>query len=191
MGLEEKLTLLIAGGALFISVVSLYFSTLHKPASAVLNLVERTFSPAVISLETKSQISPQMRHLVYTLSNTGSRTLFIRSVSLLRGPNALGYYHSHESFPIVRTNTIEPFVLPKDEVRMLEIDHESAYLDAGGFDPEKNDKELIAVEVIGANGHRYLMVHDISRLGYRGPDIHDPIWDGVPLGRPVRESGYV
>ncbi|SFI71146.1 hypothetical protein SAMN05216206_2806 [Pseudomonas guineae] len=191
MGLEDKLTLLIAGGALFISVVSLYFSTLHKPAGAVLNLVERTFSPSTIRLADRKQISPQMRHLVYTLSNTGSRTLFIRSVCLLRGPNALGYYHSYEPFHVVKTNHIEPFVLPKDEVRMLQIDHTTDYLNGGLIDKEKNHKELISVEVIGANGHRYLVVHDISRLGSTGPEIHDPIWDGVTLGRPVRENGYV
>lgn len=191
MGLEDKLTILISGGALFLSVLSLYFSTLHKPAGAVLNLVERTFSPSIINLESGEQISPQMRHLVYTLSNTGNRALFIRSVSLLRGPNSLGYYHSHESFPIVPTNHIESFVLPIGEVRMLQIDHETDYLNGGLFDPEKNNRELVSVEVIGANGHRYLIVHDISRLGSSGPEIHDPIWDGVTLGRPVRECGYV
>lgn len=191
MVLEDKLTLLISGGAFFLSILSLYFATWHKPAAAVLNLVERTYSPSVIDLKSGNQTIPQMRHLVYTLSNTGNRALYVKSVLLLRGPNALGYFHSHESFPVVPTNRIEHFVLPIGEVRVLNIDHETECLKHYPFQNGNNDKELVAVEVIGANGHRYLIVHDITCLGSSGPEIHHPIWDGVTLGRPVRESGHI
>ncbi|MFG0827342.1 hypothetical protein ACF8R6_02965 [Pseudomonas sp. CJQ_7] len=201
MRLETKdlLALGVSSAALAVSFATLYFAQIYKPARAMLLLLDRRFSPAVIEFEPRAgqyvplvtkQISPQFRHLYYTLSNTGKQTLYVKSVEILRGPHRLGHMFSNDSFEVLHTSEVESCLLDPGEILPITIEHPTDFKFPEDYDFEWNCHELVSVELIAADGSRYQVCHDISELGSSGPHVHHPIWDGVALGSPVRGSGF-
>lgn len=200
MEVKDVITLALSGGALLISFAALYFSQLHKPSGAMLLLLERTLSPEVVALQfgdnlydvpKERVISPALRHLRYTLSNTGKQALYMKSIAILRGPDKRGHLRSSHPFTIVYESDMKSCLLDPGQILPIEInDHLYSKLPKD-FDYEFNSFELVSIDLISADGSRYQICHDISELGASGPDFHHPLWDGVALGAPVRGSGFM
>ncbi|AZD01346.1 hypothetical protein [Pseudomonas chlororaphis] len=200
METKDLMTLALSGGALLVSFAALYFSQLHKPSSAMLILLERTFTPASVLLQfgdniydipKERLISPEMRNLRYTLSNTGKQALYVKSIEILRGPDKRGHMRSSHSFTIIYTSEMESCLLDPGQILPINIDHPVDFKLPRDFDYVFNAYELVSVELISADGARYQICHDISELGASGPEFHHPLWDGVALGSPVRGSGLM
>ncbi|MEW9905263.1 hypothetical protein [Pseudomonas putida] len=200
MEVKDIMTLGLSGGALLVSLAALYFSQLHKPSSAMLILLERTYSPEVVALKFGDDIfsvpkerlvSPAMRHLRYTLSNTGKQALYIKSVEILKGPDKRGNLRSCHSFTIAYESDMESCLLDPGQILPIHINHPIDFNLPNDFDYEFNAFELVSIELISADGSRYQICHDISELGTSGPEFHHPLWDGVALGAPVRGSDFI
>lgn len=200
MEVKDLMTLALSGGALLVSLAALYFSQLHKPSRAMLILLERTFSPEVVALKFGDNIcdipkdrlvSPAVRHLRYTLSNTGKQALYIKSVEILKGPEKCGHMRSSHSFTIVYESDMKSRLLDPGQILPIAIDHPVDFRLPNDFDFEFNAFELVSIELISADGCRYQICHDISELGASGPELHHPLWDGVTLGSPVRGSDFL
>ncbi|MCC3698806.1 hypothetical protein [Pseudomonas phage PseuP_222] len=200
MEAKDLMTLALSGGALLVSFAAMYFSQLHKPSSAMLILLERTFTPAAILLQRGDNIydiprerlvSPEMRNLRYTLSNNGKQALYVKSVEILRGPDKRGHMRSNHSFTIVYASEMESCLLDPGKILPINIVHPTKFNLPSDFDFAFNAYELVSVELISADGARYQICHDISELGASGPEFHHPLWDGVALGSPVRGTGFM
>lgn len=200
MEVKDLMTLAFSGGALLVSFGALYFSQLHKPSSAMLILLERTFTPESVLLKPRDNIydlpkgrivSPAIRHLRYTLSNNGKQALYVKSVEILRGPDKLGHMRSSHPFTVLYDAEITSCLLDPGQILPIDINHPVDFKLPSDFDYAFNAYELVSVELISADGARYQICHDISNLGGSGPEFHHPIWDGVTLGAPVRGSGFV
>ncbi len=199
MDVKDLMTLTLSGGALLVSFAALYFSQLHKPSSAMLILLERTFTPGSVLLQAGDSIydttkdhltSPAVRHLKYTLSNTGKQALYVKSIEILRGPDKRGHMQSNHSFTILYTSEMNSCLLDPGQILPIYINHPIAFNLPNNFNYTLNSYELVSIELISADGARYQICHDISDLGSSGPDFHHPLWDGVALGAPVRGSGF-
>ncbi|PWB37347.1 hypothetical protein DCO47_04570 [Pseudomonas sp. NDM] len=200
MEVKDLMTLGFSGGALLVSFAALYFSQLHKPSNAMLILLERTFTPESVLLKigdsiydiTKDRaVSPAMRHLRYTLSNNGKQALYVKSVEILRGPDKLGHMRSSHSFTVLYDAEMTSCLLDPGQILPIYINHPVEFKLPSDFDYAFNAYELVSVELISADGARYQICHDVSSLGAIGPEFHNPLWDGVALGAPVRGSGYM
>lgn len=110
MEVKDIMTLAFSGGVLLVSFAALYFSQLHKPSSAMLILLERTFAPESILLQfgdgvydvpKDRTVIPAMQHLRYTLSNNGKQALYVKSVEILRGADKLGHMRSTHTFTVL------------------------------------------------------------------------------------------
>ena len=194
------MTMALSGGALVVSFAALYFSQLHKPSSAMLILLERTLSPEVVVLQSGDDISdipegrpysPALRHLRYTLSNTGKQALYIKSIEILVGPDKRGNMRSSHPFFVVYESDMKSCLLDPGQILPIEINHPLNFELPDDFDYEFNAFVLVSVELISADGCRYQICHDITALGASGPEFHHPLWDGVPLGSPVRGSDFI
>lgn len=200
MEVKDVMTLALSGGALLVSFSALYFSQLHKPSSAMLILLERTFSPEVLALKFGDDIcsvpkervvSPAIRHLRYTLSNTGKQVLYIKSVEILKGPDKRGHLRSCHPFTIVYESEMGSCLLEPGKILPIQISHPIDFRLPNDFDYEFNAFELVSIELISADGSRYQICHDISELGASGPEFNHPLWDGVTLGAPVRGADFM
>ena len=197
---KDWLTLVVSAAAFIVAFASFYFSHVHKPSGAVLILLERLFSPARRRLTDSKdedgeniwyEISPETRHLKYSLSNTGKQTLYVKDVELLQGPNNRGHLRSHESFTIIQSNHVESFLIEPGDIKIIELNHATKFDFGERFDYSKNCHQMLSIVLVSADGSRYQICHDITNLGPSGPDIHHPIWDGQTLGSPVRGTGFV
>ncbi|TNB99828.1 hypothetical protein FHG55_03690 [Pseudomonas jessenii] len=200
MDVKDLITLAFSGGALLVSFAALYFSQIHKPSSATLILLERTFTPESILLQFEDNIydmpkdrivSPAIRHLRYTLSNNGKQTLYIKSVEILRGPDKRGHMQSPHLFTVLYDAEMASCLLDPGQILPIYINHPVEFNLPSDFDYDFNAYELVSVELISADGARYQICHDISNLGVSGPEFQHPVWDGVALGTPVRNSGFM
>ncbi|NKF24848.1 MULTISPECIES: hypothetical protein [unclassified Pseudomonas] len=200
MEAKDLMTLALSGGALLVSFAALYFSQLHKPSSAMLILLERTFTPESVLAQLGDNIydtpknrliSPAIRHLRYTLSNTGKQALYVKSVEILRGPDKRGHMRSNQSFTILYDAEITSCLLDPGRILPINISHPIDFKLPSDFNYAFNTYELVSIELISSDGARYQICHDISDLGASGPDFHHPLWDGVALGAPVRGSGFM
>lgn len=199
METKDLFTLGLSGAALAVSFATLYFAQLYKPARAMLMLLERTMSPEVVRLRpmvgsyvplVQEVVRPTLRHLHYTLSNTGKQTLYVKSIEILRGPHRRGHLFSHDPFTVLHQHELKSCLLEPGEILAINIEHPADFKLPADFDFEFNSHELVSVELIAADGSRYQMCHDITELGASGPDLHHPLWDGVASGRPVRGDGF-
>ena len=199
METKDIVTVGLSAAAFIVSLLSFYFSQIHKPSGAVLILLERTFSPATfVFIPNSSPYSPaerrlntpQMRHLTYTLSNTGKQTLYVKNVELLQGPNARGNLKSHKPFVIIPSSEVEPFLLSPGSIQPIRIDHETDFDLRSDYPSDEYCYQLVSLEIVSADGNRYQICHDVTKLASSGPDLHHPLWDGTPLGAPIRNAGY-
>lgn len=197
---KDWLTLGLSAAAFIVAFASFYYSHVHKPAGAVLVLLERLFSPEHRRFSDVrgedgaffcTGIRPQMRHLKYSLSNPGKQTLYVKNVEILQGPNNRGNLKSNESFTVVPGVDVDDFLIEPGDIKIIKIAHATNFDLGEGFDFEKNCYQLVSLELVSADGSRYQICHDITNLGASGPDIHHPIWDGQTLGSPVRDTGFV
>ncbi len=175
METKEILSLLISTVALVVSGFALYFSHWHKPAKAILCLNSRLFDC----------VNGQKRELHYTISNNGSQELYIKEICILRGKSPLGNLRSDSSYLEIPTDETASFILKAGEIKAFTLKHELNYALPPGYFEKKNKYILVCLEIISSAGKRFQMVHDISDLGPSGPDIKDPIWSGVPLGKNI------
>lgn len=192
--------MLLSGGAFAVALAGFYFSHVHRRSGAVLILLSRRFAAERRRLTDATDasgdniweaVSVQTRHLKYSLSNTGKQVLYVKSIDLMRGPNARGNLKSDVFFDVIPSQQVEPFLISPGEIKIIDICHATNYQFPEGYDLQINSYELVSLEVVSADGDRYQICHDISRLGGSGPDIHDPLWDGVTLGVPVRGTGFI
>jgi len=202
MKLETKdlVTFVVSGAAFVVSLASFYFAQIHKPSGAMLILLERNFSAAVWKRglghedylpPTSTMVSPQIRHLRYSLSNTGKQTLYVKSVDLLRGADTRGNLRSHVPFTVIPSGDVDAFLIAPGDIKIIELDQPMDYEFPDDYDFVENCYELVSLEVVSADGHRYQMCHNITGLQSWGMDIHHPIWDGTTLGNPIRGTGFV
>ncbi|MDD0999300.1 hypothetical protein M5G20_26020 [Pseudomonas sp. TNT2022 ID1044] len=197
---KDWLTLGLSAAAFIVAFASFYFAHVHKPSGAMLILLERTFTPRrARSTNEKDaagfflweEVSPLMRHLKYSLSNTGKQTLYVKDVELLQGPDPRGYFRSSESFTIIPSDNVEGFLIEPGDIKIIEINHAMNFHFGEDYDYNKNCYQLLGLILVSADGSRYQICHDITNLGASGPDLHHPIWDGQTLGSPVRGTGFV
>lgn len=162
------------------SLLAIYLSHWHKPSKGILCLNNRLFNFSDRKMH---------RELNYVLSNVGSQELYIKEISLLMGPTPKGNLKDKDGRYIdVPKTPIVPFVLKPGEIRPFTIKHAADYKPDEGTDSKKNKYTLVSIEIIAANGKRYQIAHDISDLGPKGPELDDPIWNGVPLGKAISSS---
>lgn len=199
MEAKDLMTLTLSGGAFLVSLATLYLSQIHKPSSAMLILLERTFTPESVLLQFGDNIcdmsedhyvSPAMRHLSYTLSNNGKQALYVKSVEILRGPDKRGHMRSSHPFMVLYTSDMSSCLLDPGQILPIYINHPVDFDLSSDFDYGFNAYELVSVELVSADGDRYQICHDISALGTYGPEFHHSLWDGVAIGAPVRSSGF-
>lgn len=200
METKDVVTLSVSAAAFIVSFASFYFSQIHKPSGAVLILLERVFTPEKFTFVASASpyvpmerrmLSPTIRHLKYSLSNTGKQTLYVKEIELLQGPDIRGNLKAHGSFTIIPSVPVESFLIEPGDIKIIEIEHATNYQFPPDYDFEENCYELVSLEVVSADGNRYQICHNITKLGSFGPDLHHPIWDGTTLGSPIRGSGFV
>lgn len=190
METKDYLTIGISLVALLFSMLSIYFAHFHKPSSAVLSLIDRNYSAELIVAG--EVVSKSKRHIYYCLCNTGRQSLYVKEVSMLRGPSRLGNLRDSRSYFVLKhKDKIKPFVIEPGEVVPFELTHDMDYSSSLKIVPGINDYELVSLEVISANGKRYQMCHDITRLPTHGLEVEDPLFDGVSLGKPVHSIWYI
>ena len=176
MEVKDIISIAISVVALVASLIAIYLSHWHKSSKAILCLNSRLFD--CLNEKTKRELS-------YTLSNPGNQELFVKDISLLRGQSPLGNLKHDSSYLIIPSNHIEPFVIKPGEIKSFMLSHDVQYELAPDYDEEINKFTIVSLEIISANGKRFQITHDISRLGSSGPDIKDKIWQGIPLGSSI------
>ena len=196
---KDWLTVGLSLAAFIVAGASFFFSHVHRPSRAMLILLERTFSPGIMSASLSGGESftvqdeiqtPIIRHLKYSLSNTGKQALYVKDVEVLVGPDTLGNFRSKGSFAIVPSNEIQGFLLEPGDIKVIEIDHSVDFFFGDHFDYQKNCHQLVSLIIVSADGSRYQICHDITSLGASGPDFNHPIWDAQKLGDPLRRKGF-
>ncbi|MCK7545186.1 hypothetical protein MLC59_13545 [Marinobacter bryozoorum] len=168
--------MVISVGAFLVSLLALYFSHWHQSSKAVLCFNSRFFD--CLSERTNRELS-------YTFSNTGNQELYIKDIALLMGPSPLGHLKHDAPYLEVPINHLDPFVLKPGGIRPFTVVHDAAYRPPKESDPNQHRYTILSLEVISANGKRYQVTHDISELGATGPDLKNPIWQGVPMGNSI------
>ncbi|WP_447789400.1 hypothetical protein [Pseudomonas farris] len=194
--LKDLVTIGVSVLALMVAVTSFYFANVHKPAALKLTILERSQDAEVVSVKTdehnlyiqhRKVISKAKTNLSYSVSNTGKQALCIKSVEVLRGPSRQGNLRDPRPFSVVSGGQVSSFVIEPGDIKLLEVnyDHESDQ------SQRAEDKyRMLSLEVVSADGSRYQVCHDITNV-MSVVSLHDPLWDGVSLGRPVRSEGYV
>lgn len=198
MDLQSKdlITIGVSVLALLIAATSFYFANIYKPAALKLTILERSQDAAVIVFkiddrnfyrQSSEVISKAKTNLSYSVSNTGKQALCIKSVEVLRGPSKQGNLRDPRPFLVVSGGQVSSFVIESGDIKILKIsyDHERDQ------SQRSEDKyRMLSLEVVSADGSRYQICHDITNV-MSVISLHDPLWDGVSLGRPVRSEGYV
>lgn len=113
MEAKDIITLTISGGALAVSLVSLYFSLFHKRISLVGTLA--AWNPRAENFE-NSQVCE------VAISNTGNRELVLREIEILSFPEIEG-----ELFPVLESEQV-PAVLKPGEMKLLTFPVPDHYL---------------------------------------------------------------
>jgi hypothetical protein len=189
METKDSAALVISALAFVVSCVSLWVANFYKPSSAVLSMTSQDYSPELLS-NGLTTAKPR-RNIYYCLSNTGKQSLYVKEVSVLRGPSRLGYLNDHREYAILSLkNKVEPFVIAPGELVSFKVVHDRDFANAYRDDPTKKF-ELVSLELMSANGKRYQMCHNITGMPTHGIQLEDPLYDGVPLGRPARSSWYI
>jgi hypothetical protein len=193
METKDWLSLVLSGVALFVSALALYFSNFHKPKSALLVLLSRSFSGQTSKyIYDDSQPSvpvakvdvPPKTFLSYSLSNTGKQALCIKSVNVLGGESYAGNLKDGFEYLCFKMKEIPSFILKPGEMRVLEVEFETNLNSKSGTFPRYT---ICSLEVVSASGDRYQMSHDISHL-HDATSIHHPLWDGIALGYVIRSE---
>lgn len=185
------MTLFISIAALVVSLITLYISNFYKPAKAMVLLLQQDYSPETRdtyeSYPSGFKSEPCKTNVTYSVSNTGKQALCIKSVEVLRGPSSRGNLRDSRSFHILESNHIDSFVLLPGEIKVIKISYK---LESINLDLVRNSHRIISLEIVSASGDRYQICHDITKLNDTA-SLHNPIWDGLELGRPVRSDGFV
>lgn len=194
--LKDLITIGVSVLALLVAATSFYFANVHKPAALKLTILERSQDAEVISFKTDERniyiqhrkvVSKAKTNLSYSVSNTGKQALCIKSVEVLRGPSRQGNLRDPRPFLVVSGGQVSSFVIESGDIKILEVsyDHESDQSQSS-----EDKYRMLSLEVVSADGSRYQVCHDITNV-MSVASLHDPLWDGVSLGSPVRSDGYV
>jgi hypothetical protein len=194
--LKDLITIGVSVFALLVAMTSFYFANVHKPAALKLTILERSQDPDVISFKTDERnfyiqhreiVSKAKTNLSYSVSNTGKQALCVKSVEVLRGPSKQGNLRDPRPFLVVSSGQVSSFVIEPGDIKILEV----SYNHEDDHSRLAEDKyRLLSLELVSADGSRYQVCHDITNV-MSVVSLHDPLWDGVSLGRPVRSEGYV
>lgn len=194
--LKDFLTLGISSVALLVAVTSFYYANIYKPAMATLTLLGRSGTPESYGFNTKADrfynaekvlISKAKTNVSYSLSNTGKQALCVKSVEVLRGPSQWGNLRDPRGFLVLSATSIPSFVLEPGDMKVLELTYEN---EGKNVNVSVDIYRLFSVEVVSADGSRYQICHDITNVMGMA-ELHDRLWDGCPLGEPVRSEWYV
>ena len=194
--LKDFITICVSAVALLVAVMSFYFANIHKPAALKLTILERSHDAEVVSFKTDEKnlyiqhrkvVSKAKTNLSYSVSNTGKQALCIKSVEVLRGPSRQGNLRDPRPFLVVSSGQVSTFVVEPGDIKILEVSYDQES-DQSGSDEDKY--RIFSLELVSADGSRYQVCHDITNV-MSIVSLHDPLWDGVSLGRPVRSEGYV
>ncbi len=194
--LKDFITIGVSAVALLVAVMSFYFANIHKPAALKLTILERSHDAEVVSFKTDEKnlyiqhrkvVSKAKTNLSYSVSNTGKQALCIKSVEVLRGPSRQGNLRDPRPFLVVSSGQVSTFVVEPGDIKILEVSYDQES-DQSGSDEDKY--RIFSLELVSADGSRYQVCHDITNV-MSIVSLHDPLWDGVSLGRPVRSEGYV
>ena len=194
--LKDWLTIGVSALALLVAATSFYYANVHKPAAAKLTLLGRSQDAEVVAvkidekniyIQHRKVISKAKTNISYSLSNTGKQALCVKSVEVLRGPSKNGNLRDPRPFLVISSHDISSFVIEPGDIKILE----ASYDDENDSQQLATDKyRLFSLELVSADGARYQVCHDITNV-MSIVSLHDPIWDGVSLGGPVRSEGYV
>lgn len=113
MEAKDIITLTISGGALAVSLISLYFSLFHKRFSLIGTLA--AWNPRTENFESSQACE-------IAISNTGNRELVLREIEILSFPEIEG-----ELFPILKSEQV-PTVLKPGEMKLLTFPIADLYL---------------------------------------------------------------
>lgn len=194
--LKDLITIGVSVVALLVAVTSFYFANIHKPAALKLTMLERSQGAEVVSVKTDERnlyiqhrkvVSKAKTNLSYSVSNTGKQALCVKSVEVLRGPSTRGNLRDPRSFLVVSSGQVASFVIEPGDIKILEVSYDHESDQSGGAEDKYR---IFSLELVSADGSRYQVCHDITNV-MSVVSLHDPLWDGVPLGRPVRSEGYV
>ncbi|MHC8386821.1 hypothetical protein ACYZTM_01870 [Pseudomonas sp. MDT2-39-1] len=194
--LKDWLTIGVSALALLVAATSFYYANVHKPAAAKLTLLGRSQDAEVVAVKIDEKnlyiqhrkiISKARTNLSYSLSNTGKQALCVKSVEVLRGPSKSGNLRDSRPFLPISSPGISSFVLEPGDIKILEVGYDDES-DSQGL--AENKYRLLSLELVSADGSRYQVCHDITNV-MSIVSLHDPLWDGVSLGGPVRSEGYI
>ncbi|MBO1894211.1 hypothetical protein HNW13_000125 [Shewanella sp. BF02_Schw] len=175
MDLKDLIPIVLSALALLLSAMTWFLAYFHRRSKAILCYVKREFG-------VDDNGSLCKRELTYSFSNTGEQSLYVKVVNLLVGESPLGPLRHSSSYNIIQTNIIQPFISNPGQIETFTLIH-----DLGDKRlPDDDDKDkftIVQVVVISANGKRYEMSHDISKLGPVGPEAKDLIWKSASLGK--------
>ncbi|WP_417446983.1 hypothetical protein [Kangiella sp.] len=104
METKDIITLVISGGALTISIISLYFSLFHKRTSLVGTLT--AWNP-------RTEVYDNSQICEISVSNTGNRELVLREIDIMSYPEM-----EAELSPVLESEQI-PFVLKPGEIKLF------------------------------------------------------------------------
>lgn len=113
METKDLITLTISGGALVVSLVSLYFSLFHRRISLVGTLA--AWNPRTENFEHSQACE-------IAISNTGNRELVLREIEILSSPEI-----ENDLFPVPESDQV-PAVLKPGEVKLLTFPIPDRYL---------------------------------------------------------------
>lgn len=194
--LKDFITIGISVVALLIAAAGFYFANVHKPANLKLTMLERSQSGEVVSVKTDERnlyiqhrkiVSRAKTNFIYSVSNTGKQALCVKSVDILRGPSCQGNLRDPRPFAVISGGQVASFVIDPGDIKILEVGYE---VESDKSVRVEDKYLLLSLEVVSAIGCRYQVCHDITSA-MAVVSLHDPLWDGVSLGSPVRSEGYV
>lgn len=194
--LKDFITIGVSVVALLIAAAGFYFANVHKPADLTLTMLERSQSGEVVSVKTDERniyiqhrkfVSRAKTNLSYSVSNTGKQALCVKSVDILRGPSCHGNLRDPRPFTVVSGGQVTSFVIEPSDIKILEVSYD---IDNNQSESTNDKYLLFSLEVVSAFGSRYQVCHDITNV-MAVTSLHDPLWDGVSLGNPVRSDRYV
>lgn len=194
--LKDFITIGVSVVALLIAAAGFYFANVHKPANLMLTMLERSQSGEVVSVKTDERnlyiqhrkiVSRAKTNFIYSVSNNGKQALCIKSVDILRGPSCQGNLRDPRPFAVVSGGQVASFVIDPGDIKILEVSYD---IESDKSVRTEDKYLLLSLEVVSAIGCRYQVCHDITGA-MAVVSLHDPLWDGVSLGSPVRSEGYV
>jgi hypothetical protein len=175
MDSKDLIPILLSSAALVFSILTWYFAYFHRRTKAILCYVSREFGGGVND-------ASMTRELTYSFSNTGEQSVYVKGVSVLVGDSPLGPLRHSSSYDVIKVNKVHPFIVSPGQIETFTLIHDNN--DERLHENEDNEKfTIVHLEVISANGVRYEMSHDISKLGPIGPEAKNRIWKSISLGK--------